>query len=111
MAFYLLWIHDSFREMLKHFCWHGYQRHTRIHKYGSLAAAREWDNNPNKLSNPFEFYVVQNKKGAPHLDNQHTVFGEVFEGFEKAFGRRLESLYKAFLKCHLKAFKDLRKDF
>ncbi|AOW18994.1 peptidylprolyl isomerase [Polaribacter vadi] len=54
----------------------------RIHKYGSLAAAREWDNNPNKLSNPFEFYVVQNKKGAPHLDNQHTVFGEVFEGFD-----------------------------
>ena len=54
----------------------------RLHKYGSLAAAREWDNNPDKLSNPFEFYVVQNKKGAPHLDNQHTVFGQVFEGFD-----------------------------
>ena len=56
-------------------------RKNRKHKYGALAAAREWENNPNKLSSPFEFYIVQNRKGAHHLNNQHTVFGEVISGF------------------------------
>jgi len=51
------------------------------HKYGAVAAARDWDNNPNKLSNPFEFYIVQNKDGAHHLDGEHTVFGQVIDGF------------------------------
>lgn len=50
------------------------------HKYGALAVARNWDYNPNKLSTPFEFYVVQNKKGEHHLNFEHTVFGEVIKG-------------------------------
>ncbi|WP_317193372.1 peptidylprolyl isomerase [Polaribacter sp. BAL334] len=54
----------------------------RTHKYGALAAAREWENNPEKLSSPFEFYIVQKKTGAHHLDGEHTVFGEVISGFE-----------------------------
>ena len=33
------------------------------------------------MSSPFEFYIVQNRKGAHHLDNEHTVFGEVISGF------------------------------
>lgn len=57
-------------------------RKNRKHKYGALAAARQWDNNPNKLSSPFEFYIVQKKNGAHHLDNEHTVFGEVISGFD-----------------------------
>lgn len=56
-------------------------RKNRRHKYGALAAAREWEHNPDKLSSPFEFYIVQNRKGAHHLDNEHTVFGEVISGF------------------------------
>ena len=56
-------------------------RPNRKHKYGALAAAREWENNPDKLSSPFEFYIVQNRKGAHHLDNEHTVFGQVISGF------------------------------
>lgn len=56
-------------------------RANRKHKYGALAAARHWENNPNMLSSPFEFYIVQNKKGAHHLNNLHTVFGEVISGF------------------------------
>ena len=56
-------------------------RKNRTHKYGALAAAREWKKNPNKLSSPFEFYMVQKKSGAHHLDNEHTVFGEVISGF------------------------------
>jgi len=56
-------------------------RKNRRHKYGALAAAREWNHNPNKLSSPFEFYMVQKKSGAHHLDNKHTVFGQVISGF------------------------------
>ena len=54
----------------------------RKHKYGAVAAARQWKKNPNKLSNPFEFYMVHSKRGAHHLNNQHTVFGEVISGFD-----------------------------
>jgi peptidylprolyl isomerase len=57
-------------------------RNNRRHKYGALAAARQWEKNPNKLSSPFEFYIVHNRKGAHHLDSQHTVFGEVISGFD-----------------------------
>lgn len=53
----------------------------RKHKYGALASARDWENNPQKKSTAFEFYIVQNKKGAHHLDGEHTVFGEVISGF------------------------------
>ena len=53
----------------------------RKHKYGALAAARHWEGNPNKLSSPFGFYIVQNRKGAHHLNNEHTVFGEIISGF------------------------------
>ena len=52
------------------------------HKYGSLSAAREWEDNPDKLSDPFEFFVVTNPKGATHLDQEHTVFGKVTKGFD-----------------------------
>ncbi len=56
-------------------------RPNRKHKYGALAAARHWENNPNKLSSPFEFYMVHSKNGAHHLNNEHTVFGEIISGF------------------------------
>jgi len=57
-------------------------RKNRKHKYGAVALARDWKNNPQKKSTAFEFYIVQNKKGAHHLDDEHTVFGEVTSGFE-----------------------------
>jgi len=57
-------------------------RDNRTHTYGALAAARELKNNPTKLSSPFEFYMVHDRKGAHHLDNEHTVFGEVISGFD-----------------------------
>ena len=57
-------------------------RPNRNHKYGAIALARDWVNNPQKKSTAFEFYIVQNRKGAHHLDGEHTVFGEVISGFE-----------------------------
>lgn len=57
-------------------------RNERKHKYGAVSLARDWINNPKKYSTAFEFYIVQNRQGAHHLDNEHTVFGEVISGFE-----------------------------
>lgn len=57
-------------------------RENRKHKYGAIALARDWVNNPRKNSTAFEFYIIQNRKGAHHLDGEHTVFGEVISGFE-----------------------------
>lgn len=57
-------------------------RKNRTHKFGALAAARQWENNPDKLSSPFEFYIVHKRRGAHHLDNEHTVFGEVISGYD-----------------------------
>lgn len=57
-------------------------RENLTHKYGAVAAVREWDDNPFKLSTPFEFYIVQKRDGAHHLNNEHTVFGQVISGFE-----------------------------
>lgn len=80
-----------------------------FHKKGALCAARSYNKNPDKLSDPYNFYIVQGERvrdgymdqveeeygieipaklrqiyktkgGAPHLDGEHTVFGEVYEG-------------------------------
>ena len=53
----------------------------RKHKYGAIAMARDWENNPHKKSNPFEFYIIQGRNGGHHLNGEHTVFGEVISGF------------------------------
>jgi len=57
-------------------------RKQRRHQYGAIAMAREWENNPRKYSTAFEFYIIQNRKGAHHLDNEHTVIGQVISGFD-----------------------------
>ena len=51
------------------------------HKYGALALAKNEEYNPDNLSNPFNFYIVNTKQGAHHLDGLYTVFGEVISGY------------------------------
>lgn len=80
-----------------------------FHQRGALAAARRYDENPDKRSSPFDYYLVEGSVaneayldsmevrnnytftphqrqvyttigGAPHLDGEHTVFGEIIAG-------------------------------
>lgn len=82
-----------------------------IHRPGALAATRDYDNNPEKRSSPYDFYLVHGKTvtrwdldkiekdnkrvflpeertfyettgGAAHLDGEHTVFGQVTKGLD-----------------------------
>lgn len=52
------------------------------HGYGAIAAAKYSEQNISKASSPFEFYIVVDKNGAHHLDNDHTVFGKVTKGMD-----------------------------
>ena len=54
-----------------------------LHVHGAIGAARKGDNvNPEMKSNSTQFYIIQNHKGAHHLDGKYTVFGQVMSGFE-----------------------------
>ena len=59
-----------------------------IHKRGTIAMANDSDLNiadgkePNYTSDPFQFYIVHKRKGAKHLDQRFTVFGELISGFD-----------------------------
>jgi cyclophilin family peptidyl-prolyl cis-trans isomerase len=56
---------------------------TLYHKRGALAAARLGDQmNPKRESSGSQFYIVDGPNGAPHLNGQYTVFGEVLKGME-----------------------------
>ena len=54
------------------------------HHYGAFSAAKYSEQNVSKASSPFEFFIVMDKQGTPHLDNDHTVFGRVTRGMEVA---------------------------
>jgi len=52
-------------------------------KRGAVAAARQGDQvNPERRSSGSQFYIVDNPNGAPHLNGQYTVFGEVIKGLD-----------------------------
>lgn len=57
-------------------------RHT--HNRGAVSMARYYEDNPRRLSKPYEFFIVIAQKGAHHLDNEHTVFGRVTKGLDVA---------------------------
>lgn len=50
------------------------------HIRGAVALSKQWVNNPSNRSTPYEFFIVVAKKGAPHLDGEHTIFGKVVRG-------------------------------
>lgn len=84
-----------------------------FHKVGAVAMARNYDNNPDKRSSPYDFYIITGKKqtdfgldmtekeynlklsdkqrqvymsegGSPHLDGEHTIVGHVTRGLDVA---------------------------
>lgn len=50
------------------------------HQYGAVGMGR--DNNPEKRSAGCQFYIVHDTLGIPRLDQNYTVFGQLFKGFE-----------------------------
>lgn len=54
------------------------------HIYGAFSAAKYSEQNVSKASSPFEFFIVIKEGGTPHLDNDHTVFGQVTKGMNVA---------------------------
>ncbi|MCM4156582.1 peptidylprolyl isomerase [Gramella sp. AN32] len=54
------------------------------HVYGAFSAAKYVEQNVSKASSPFEFFIVMDPEGTPHIDNEHTVFGRVISGMDVA---------------------------
>ena len=52
------------------------------HKRGMVSMPSSLVDNPYKMASPFEFFIVQKKNGAPHLDGDYTVFGKVTKGMD-----------------------------
>lgn len=52
------------------------------HHRGVISMPSSEIRNPHKLASPFEFFIVQQKGGAYHLDGDYTIFGKVIKGME-----------------------------
>ena len=50
------------------------------HHRGTISMPSSEINNPHKLASPYEFFIVQKKDGAYHLDGNYTAFGRVVKG-------------------------------
>jgi len=52
------------------------------HHRGILSMPSSEMDNPHRLASPYEFFIVQQKGGAYHLDGNYTPFGKVVQGME-----------------------------
>tara|TARA_Y100001933_G_scaffold230383_1_gene247446 strand:+ start:102 stop:785 length:684 start_codon:yes stop_codon:yes gene_type:complete len=52
------------------------------HERGMVSMPSSLVDNPYKKASPFEFFIVQSKTGAHHLDGNYTVFGRVIAGMD-----------------------------
>jgi len=76
--------------------------HLNVH--GAVGAPRRGDDvNPERKSNSTQFYIVQNHKGAHHLDGKYTVFGQVMSGYEV-----LDSIARQPTSTHDRPVKNIR---
>ena len=50
------------------------------HDRGIVSMPSSDVNNPYKLASPYEFFIVQSRSGAYHLDGNYTPFGKVIKG-------------------------------
>jgi peptidylprolyl isomerase len=55
----------------------------RIHEYGTVSGAKEYRENPDKRTAPFEFFIFLGPKSATgHLNGNYTIFGRVTRGMD-----------------------------
>ena len=55
----------------------------RVHQYGTVSGAKEYRENPDKRTAPFEFFIFLGPKAATgHLNGNYTIFGRVTKGME-----------------------------
>ncbi|WP_338731222.1 peptidylprolyl isomerase [Mangrovimonas cancribranchiae] len=52
------------------------------HDRGVVSMPSSEIENPYKLASPYEFFIVQQKGGAHHLDGDYTIFGKVIKGMD-----------------------------
>ena len=52
------------------------------HHRGIISMPSSEMDNPHRLASPYEFFIVQQKGGAYHLDGNYTPFGKVIKGME-----------------------------
>ncbi len=52
------------------------------HDRGIVSMPSSEIENPHKLASPYEFFIVQKKGGAHHLNGNYTAFGKVIRGME-----------------------------
>lgn len=53
------------------------------HTYGTISGAKEYRENPDKMSAPFEFFIFLGPdRQARHLNGDYTIFGKVTKGME-----------------------------
>ncbi len=55
----------------------------RKHNYGTLSGAKEYRENPDKNSAPFEFFIFLGPQSSTgHLNGNYTIFGKVTQGMD-----------------------------
>lgn len=52
------------------------------HHRGIVSMPSSEMDNPHRLASPYEFFIVQQKTGAYHLDGNYTPFGKVIQGID-----------------------------
>ena len=50
------------------------------HVRGTISMPSKDIDNPHKMASPYQFFIVQKKDGAHHLNGDYTVFGKVIKG-------------------------------
>ena len=55
----------------------------RAHEYGTVSGAKEYRENPDNRTAPFEFFIFLGPKSSTnHLNGKYTIFGKVTRGME-----------------------------
>ena len=55
----------------------------RTHSYGTVSGAKEYRENPDKKTSPFEFFIYLGPKTSnTHLNGNYTIYGKVIKGMD-----------------------------